>query len=296
MMEPRTDNRGQLIPNSLRGLDDPSLETWLQAHLKGENLSITGDVYSYGRPSYLITEIFNEIDSDTRERIRQIILKSLKQVRDGEGKWSDEAVMELLLLVETYFPKTQYRDTVIGLLKQLYERWVKEGNLELQRRVLQELLGLEYQASDPDFWYKVANSEDLFGLALYGLWLQKRGWAKVLEFLPSMPNSELAFSQVISTLNFILERSPEPKLEAKRLKQSRLKQLRELAFRSNKKWVKDVINHVLDLHGLKGLTSVEEKIQAFPAIGALSKKRRKGIMEFLSAQKKEPRPLRIGNN
>lgn len=268
MIQPKTDNHGELIVSSLGELDDSSLENWVRSQIRGENLYITGDVHSGERPYYLLDHTFEELDADTRQRMRLILLKFLRQIKvDGED-WNDEAATGLFLLVETYFAENCYREEVISLLEELYKRYVDENKFDLQQRTLQGLLGLEYRASDPEFWPNVAkSSNDLFGIALHGLFL--RDWREALEFLPSMPDSEIVFSQVVSTLNFMLDRFPE--LQAEQL------------WRATEKGgesVKRVVEHVLELRGVKMSSSFGKVWQK--SLDALQE-----IRQFMETAKKD---------
>lgn len=143
----RLNDNGRLDLSSVDELSREELREWIWAPLHDEDTRVPDDPKQDIGQYYLVGAIYDELQPETQERIRDILKEFLRQMKNGGEAWQGRPAHTLLLLVmEIGDPD------LAGPVRRMAEddRFFPE-NEELHARLLQTLIFLGEKMT-PEFW------------------------------------------------------------------------------------------------------------------------------------------------
>lgn len=146
----RFNDNGRLDLSSVDELSRDELREWIRARLHSEDTRVPDDPKQDIGQYYLVGAIYDELQPETQESIRDILEEFLLQMKNGDEAWQGRPAHTLLLLVmeigDPDFVKPVRR---MAEQETVLER--DEPDEDLHARLLQTLLELG-EEMDPEFW------------------------------------------------------------------------------------------------------------------------------------------------
>lgn len=142
-----TDN-GRLDPDSVEELSRAELRAWIRDRLHEEDTRVQDDPKQDVGQYYLVGAVYDDLDPETQERVRDVLMSFLRRVKNEPGTWTGQPAHALLLLVMEIG-----NSDFAGPIRRMAEDEVtlERDDEDLHARLLQALVELEEEMK-AEFW------------------------------------------------------------------------------------------------------------------------------------------------
>lgn len=205
MKEPRYDDKGDLVLESVEQLSYDELDAWIRARLTGYDLGRAGPNEA---PHDQLVAIYSTLNRLAREDLQKILSVFIEEfATDEESVWRAEPGTYLFLLFDPVLLNAPLTETVVARLTALLEDKLALSTLlrsQNHRRVLQGLVTLGYRAN-VDFWRWHASVGDQDVLPTIFEGFCNLDLSAAFEWLGERPRPDVAGDIVLNYLPYLLE-------------------------------------------------------------------------------------------
>jgi hypothetical protein len=196
--------------NPIDSFTQSELRSWVRERLQGQAIETISDARQNNFPHYVVASIYPNLDRDSRQFMRQIILEFLWEMAREEGtEWQEESAHSLLMLAQKLGEHDFIEPIREMALEQTFFQTERIDSVEdIHRRLLQSLVVLKW-VGDCAFWHAQFElaPEHYAGVVFAGL--VQIALEHAIHLLPEISwESEEVQSQMEIALRGLLPRYP----------------------------------------------------------------------------------------